>query len=271
MQIVQVVLFAIGTAAMVRAWRASRGTALFHAVHWGIAAWAAWGLAIFLRAALADAGAGIAHPDPFAFIALCLTGCAGVAVLGARRPQAAAWNFVVVGLLAVMVLPLVENALIGTRSLDWVRIAFLSITLAIGMLNYLPTRFGPATLLAGLGCAAEIVGVVSPELLPDRGAADAIRLCVLAAPSLARARWPSRNAVGDLDRIWLDFRDRWGLVWGQRVREQFNRAAANAGWPATLTWLGFKHQQTPDAASRAAMRDTLLALLQRFIQVEAKK
>ena len=34
----------------------------------------------------------------------------------------------------------------------------------------------------------------------------------------------------------VSFRDSWGLMWSQRFREQFNRAAENAGWPITLRW-----------------------------------
>ena len=48
------------------------------------------------------------------YVALALTGCVAVAVLGARRPGAAAWNLVVGGLLVVLLLPLAEGALIGT-------------------------------------------------------------------------------------------------------------------------------------------------------------
>jgi hypothetical protein len=28
------------------------------------------------------------------------------------------------------------------------------------------------------------------------------------------------------------------MIWALRVREQFNRAAANAGWPVRLNWSG---------------------------------
>ena len=45
------------------------------------------------------------------YTALSLTGCAGVAVLGARRPGVGPWNFVLLGLLAVMLLPLAEGLL----------------------------------------------------------------------------------------------------------------------------------------------------------------
>ena len=82
-----------------RAWRANRGTALAHAVGWAVAAWAAW-LAAFLFGG--DGALG-------RYVALSLTGCAGVAVLGARRPHVGAWNFVVASLLAVLLLPVAQG------------------------------------------------------------------------------------------------------------------------------------------------------------------
>ena len=46
-------------------------------------------------------------------------------------PHVAAWNFVIVGLLAVMVLPLLENLLLGSRPIGPVRIGFLAVTLLV--------------------------------------------------------------------------------------------------------------------------------------------
>ena len=257
-------LFAAGFYPLYCAWVATRGASLFAAVHWGIAAWVAWGVM------LADVAPG--HPNPATFTALCLTGCAGVAVLGARRPQVVAWNFVVLGLLAAMLLPLVEMALLRAHTLDGIRIGFLAVTLGIGIVNYLPTRFGPAAFLLGLGCAGELIGVLADQPLPGGGEEHLIRLCWLAAPWLAWALGAPTGAQQDeLDSLWRSFRDRWGLVWGQRVREQFNRAAVNARWPVILGWSGFKFQQPADAATRAAACDTLLALLQRFVEAPRAK
>ena len=265
----QTLLFVFGAAACLRARVAVHRTALIHGVQWGMAAWCGWGLAIFLDGLTTLVPAS--NPSLPIYGALCLTGCAAVAVLGARRPQAAAWNFVVVGLLAVMFLPLAEEAIIGTHSLDWMRIAFLGVTLGIGLVNYLPTRFGPAAFLAAIACAAELIALAAPRGWQFSKEADMIRLCLLAAPGLALAMWrcfPSDQA-SELDRMWRDFRDRWGLVWAQRVREQFNRVAANAGWPVTLTWSGFTFQQQVDAATRAAIRDALSALLRRFVDAKS--
>ena len=85
MQQLCLALFAVGFYPLYRAWLATRRTSLFHAVHWGIAAWLAWGVTLM------DAVDG--HPNPATFLALSLMGCAGVAVLGARRPQSRRQEF----------------------------------------------------------------------------------------------------------------------------------------------------------------------------------
>src|SRR5262249_24210767 len=114
------------------AWRANRRTALCQALNWAWAAWAAW-----TATAVADATAATSG-DWLRYLALCLTGCAGVAVLGARRPGVGAWNFVVFGLLAVMLLPVAEGlVLTGSLHLDGLRIVFLGGTLAVVALNYM--------------------------------------------------------------------------------------------------------------------------------------
>src|SRR6266404_5962935 len=122
-----------------RAWQANRQTSLLQAVSWAIASWASWG------AALASA----AHWPSLAatascYFALSLTGCAAVAVLGARRPGVSAWNFVVAALLAVELFALAESTLTaGTLQLNFFRLACLAGPLAVGILNYLPTQLAP--------------------------------------------------------------------------------------------------------------------------------
>ena len=69
------------------------------------------------------------------------------------------------------------------------------------------------------------------------------------------------------DREWLLFRDRYGLLWGQRVREQFNQAARHAGWPVYLRWSGLRRTARDlalSAAEQEAIVDTLRAALKRF-------
>jgi hypothetical protein len=71
----------------------------------------------------------------------------------------------------------------------------------------------------------------------------------------------------EFDRLWLDFRDRYGLFWAQRLRDQFNRAAANAGWPAYLRWRGLRLRPgsaLPAPAVQTEMLGALRALMKRF-------
>ncbi len=253
-------VFLIGAYPLWRAWRANRYTSLCHAVAWAGAAWVAWGGMILV----AVASGGTCETGPAGYLALCLTGCAGVAVLGARRPGVGAWNFVIIGLLAVMLLPLAENILAQAASLDPLRIVFLAGTVAVVVLNYLPTRLASAGLLLGAGCALEIL-----RLAGQGDAAPFLSWWLLAlVPWAGQAAWWLRPVPpSEFDAVWLDFRDRFGFLWGQRVREQFNRSAANAGWPVILRWQGlrlFPGKALPDSATQETMVATLRALLKRF-------
>src|SRR5260221_8135366 len=92
-------LVAFGVAPLLTAWWANganwsyRPTALCHALAWATLAWLAW-----LWSATEGVADATYNSAEAAYISLALTGCAGVAVLGARRPGAAAWNAVVAGL-----------------------------------------------------------------------------------------------------------------------------------------------------------------------------
>src|SRR5277367_2109438 len=135
-----------------RAWRANRRTPLEHAVLWAVAAWLTWLLAFI------PGGDGTLER----YVALSLSGCAGVAVLGARRPHVGAWNFVVVSLLAVLLLPVAQGW--GRPALSPPYLGFLGATVAFGMLNYLPTRLLPAVLLFGTGAAAEFAKLCGVQM-----------------------------------------------------------------------------------------------------------
>jgi hypothetical protein len=257
------VLFLSGAYPLWRAWRANRHTSLLQAVNWAVVAWAAWGL-VLLAVPLRQAPAG----GPISYLALCLTGCAGVAVLGARRPGVGAWNFVVVALLAVMLLPLAESMVVGRSLQTGSRLVLLGCTLAVGVINYLPTRLGPAALFLAAGCAAEALTLATSDTRDGKLMVLTGRVLIALAPWVAftamRLRPPP---VSEFDRLWLDFRDRFGLFWGQRVREQFNHSAAHAGWPLYLRWRSLKWTagpSLPEAATQEAPVAVFRALLKRF-------
>jgi hypothetical protein len=236
---------------------------------WSFAAWAAW-VAALLLADLRPGGAEIL----LRYAALCVTGCAAVSVLGARRPGVGAWNFVVLALLAVMLLPIAEG--LGELHLDLLRLAFLAGTLAIGLLNHLPTRLARAMTALAIGCGLE-VALVSDRFatIPVLQRAALVSRCLLAvSPWFALADlWRRGNPSSPIDQVWLEFRDRFGLVWSQRVREQFNRAAAHADWPVVLSWSGLRLQPGRESLPEATQTEILAALralLKRFGPADAE-
>lgn len=244
------------------AWAANRRTSLAQAVAWAGLAWVGWLIAL-------TRGRGAFDPAVHRYVALGLTGCAAVAVLGARWPGAAAWNFVLLGLLAVFSPPVLAAVTAGHRlHLDFPHLLLLGGTLTVGVLNYLPTRLGPAASLLAVACAMEIAALTDGEgpRVPTLSAASAVLagLAPWAALLSIRTRPLPRS---EFDRTWLDYRDRYGLVWAQRVREQFNRSAANAGWPVILRWQGLRLQrgEMPDPATQEATVSVLRSLLKRFI------
>ncbi len=229
--------------------RANRSTSLVHATAWACAAWAGWLVASVLANEAASYGA------------LALTGCAGVAVLGARRPGAAAWDFVVAGLLVVLLLPLAEAAALDTPPQPGTfRTVFLAVLLGTTVINYLPTRLAAAAGLIGVGCGWQLADVLS-----GRAGNEAAGWCVGLAPWFGwLGLWCGPRAASACDRLWRDFRDRYGLVWSQRLRDQFNRAAANARLGVELGWTGLRGATTSAGGPESPAYETLAALMKRF-------
>jgi hypothetical protein len=259
------------------AWRANRHTTLRHALGWGWAAWITWGLALTWSELWPGSPAVLVR-----YVALCLTGCAAVAVLGARWPGVGAWHLVVLAQLGVLLLPVAEG--LGELHLDPLRLVFLGATLAVGVLNYLPTRLAAAVVSLAIGCGIEVWLLHSTAEQASRlERITPISRCVLAgSPWLALfAVRTGPTPLSQFDAIWIGFRDRFGLVWGLRVREQFNCAAGHAGWPVVLRWRGLRvkrgekgdrplaERETVPCFAAAEVVATLRALLKRFVRYES--
>jgi len=230
------------------AWRSNAHTTLRPTLTWALVAWAAW-------------WNHAVHEGPLtAYAALTLTGAAFVAVLGARRPGVVAWNFVVAGFLVVAWLGWAEGLLTGGGlKLGPVRLGLIAAVWLTGTGNYLltPSCLGGLALLAAGGLAFEHLRIGHP-------AGSVTLACSLAgvAPWLAwlGLTWRPVPATAP-DQEWQQFRDRFGAIWALRLAEQFNRAAANAGWPVRLGWFGF---QPPGAIQFDEGADALAALQRRF-------
>lgn len=240
---------------LAQALRANRSTTLRQSLLWAFLAWMAWAGVAWSRVLRPQAGEPLAT-----YAALCLTGCAGVAVLGARRPGVTAWNFVVGGLLAVLYLPILNGQ--GGLRLEPAQVLFLTATLAISFLNYLPTRLASGAILAAAGCSWEMMRLMGwlSAVIPWLGPLLLALAPWAAWAGLARQ---SPNATA-FDRVWLAYRDRFGFVWGQRMREQFNRAAHHAGWPVVLRWQGLQSTTDHPPLDSEQLLAMLQAVLKRF-------
>jgi hypothetical protein len=231
--------------------RSNRTTTLFHAVLWAVAAWLGWILAAASQTEFAD------------HFALALTSCAGVAVFGARRPGLAAWNFVVLGLLVVLLLPLGEAAALGTPlRVGTIRTVFLASLIGTTVINYLPTRLVVGAVLISVGATWDLACLASEQPVDE-----IVMWCVGFGTWLAWICVTLRPATANAcDRLWRSFRDRFGLVWSQRVREQFNRATVNAGLDVELRWTGMRTRAggQPNGELNASAFRILAAIVQRF-------
>jgi hypothetical protein len=245
---------------LIRCWRRQRRASLRHAVLWFAAAWLGWFMAFLIPSFELP-------PAPWRYLALCLTAGALVAVLGARQPGMGAWNFVVAGLLAILSLPLVEQPWSSPQwRLDEPRTLFLAGILAVGIVNYLPTRWVLVAAAGGLWAGTELWHLVqAPEAGPS------IVMAILFAALVWSACDRKPEAAGEFDALWLAFRDSYGLVWGLRVEEQFNHAAQHARLPVRLKWNGMV--TLTDAAIDEHVRQealrTLEAVLKRFVTSSA--
>jgi hypothetical protein len=232
------------------AWWGNRRTSLVHALSWALAAWTCWCGFILLDG-----------PGASGYLAVCLTGCAGIAVLGARRPIVGAWNLVLMGLLAVLLLPLGEQAMLGTPLLDPLRLIFVGGTLAVSVMNYLPTRLALPVLGVGVASAVELLVLadgISPAVLTPAAPWLLAAACWIGWALMRR----TDSGRAEFDRLWL---------WGQRVREQFNQAAKHADWPVILRWSGLRRtaRDRPLAAqTQTEIVETLRAMLRRFGEPE---
>jgi hypothetical protein len=230
-----------GVAALIWRLPTIRGTTL-------VAPWC-WSLLVLMSLTASEIVIGISGTPALAwtaqlrFAAAMTTICPVMALLGAKRPQNIGWQFVVISLFAILCLPSIEWLLFGGVSeIHSARFWFLTILIALGVLNGLPTRFWPSSLLYSAGQAMLLVPFLNEHELFERFPAPVIGLSAIVLAWLAMAAdWPRpRTAQSRLDRVWLDFRDSFGAVWALRVAERMNASSAMYGWPVTLAWRGFQ-------------------------------
>ncbi|MCS7014538.1 MAG: hypothetical protein NZM42_00290 [Gemmatales bacterium] len=261
-----------------------RHSALKHALVWSMVALAA-------NLLIAVSGMGGNRTFPWRYLGLVAGSCVPISILGARYPGASAWDFVVASFVAMAMLPVLEQPWHSPEwRLDGVWSLLLAIILAVGWLNYLPTRL--AWVVTGLAWT----GYWQLALIGTKTAREAltgwadwcstaglwwaavsgavvtrqrrIEICNDGAPRLGISTSGSTcTDWGILQQLWREIRDGWGLVWAWRVREMLLNAARHAHLPGELTWSGFRwpcaegSALAVNSADRSRPHDTRSALM----------
>jgi hypothetical protein len=258
------------------AWNASRGTELRAALLWA---------AVALAVAIVSQGLACSEPleggrswsGHATYVSVMATLAALISVLNARAPGGGAWALLMGLMVLVFLIPWLEGAGLGRApgGLERLRLdspwtIFYWLVVLAGVTNYLPTRYGPAAVVLGVGFGVEYLGLTRLSWAPVSRAAvwSVFPWCLAAAAGLAgfASRRPARGA-GRLESAWFFFRDHWGVVWGLRVMERFNRSASALGWPARLAWQGLVPEE-PGSPLPAEAESTLKSLIRRFVTPE---
>ena len=254
--------------------RTLAGTTLLASCWWGIAAV----VSVAACELIVGLGGASGSNSPLRFVAAVATFCPAMSVLGARRPHHGAWQFIVLSLWFVLALPAAEVFFLQrgqTLEIHAARSWFLLGLLVVGVANALPTRCWLAALLWGCGQAV-LVGEYLPFVHRSLGTAGALTgLALLCGSAAANCLGlPNRRNVDPWNRLWLDFRDLFGALWGLRILERINATmpAPDRGW--LLTWSGFHtphHERVEDSLSPdelLALRQNTFNLLRRFVSPE---
>jgi hypothetical protein len=255
--------------------RQVRGTTLVAPWVWGaISVATVAGVESFL--ALAGTNAAAWAPA-LRYAAAMSTFCPIVALLGAKRPQNVGWQWIVLSLWAILCQPGIEWLLFGgVAEIHPARFWFLMVLVFVGSTNGLGTRNWLASAFFCCGQFLLLLPYFSaqPVMAADRAASWGLLslllwgVCLLITDHRAR-RIAIRSDGNRLDRVWLDFRDAFGVVWSLRIVERMNTSATMYDWPVTLTWHGFEsrasatHVDTP-----SIVEESFRTLLRRFVSPE---
>lgn len=225
-------LWSVGAGVLARAAWQLRSTTLLAALFWAGVAWCFLGIRFLLPL----------EPQAYLhYVSGVLIVVPVLAALGAKRPQNGAWQFIVLTLVGVLLLPVLQGWAYGDLVphvhplFRWLVIAHI----VLGVGNYIVTRHWLSAVMFGCGAARiEISQRSNIWTAWDDGVFEAlVSFTIALVCAWLVSRRAAKRGLG-LQRLWLDFRDAYGAVWALRVAERLNAAAKQHGWPVEFTWGG---------------------------------
>lgn len=275
--VIVVVGLVLAWLALHRARRAVRATTLHSAWLWAVSTLALWTVSWASDHGLRVISSSVADHLWYASAVLAL--CPLIAVLGSRRPGTRVWTwFIQFPLLFVLGWPVLSLWLQGSEvrglQLETPQLAAYLLVLIMGAGNYCGTRFTLPILCYAAACATLVVScsVSCPVWMADRGWTRlwATGLLVLAIGLANRSGSPVSRATSRFDRLWFDFFDTFGVVWGRRIQDRVNFIARKEQWPARLelhgvVWADMSAGSADRPATEARIEQAFRWLLRRFV------
>jgi len=255
--------------------RKLRDTTLMAAAYWGVASIVSIS-AVEAVVALSSDDIRAGWITPLRFATALTSFCPAMAVMGAKRPQHHAWQFVVLSLWIILALPVVEVLALPAVSRLEIRDArswFLLLLLVLPIGNYLLTRYAVPAILLGIAQCGLLGGYlpmvpvlpVAPVFFVESAVTVSMGLTLLALILVELGIARHRRSIFVMDRLWLEFRDRFGAVWALRVAQRFNATAEDRQWPARLTWFGSVNTAGEPMALSAEETKLMRSLMVRFV------
>jgi hypothetical protein len=266
--IVSLVLCALAVTALWRLRRVTAGTTLVAPWCWAFAAVAAMTCAAVAAARDASSAA------TYRYLAGAMLLAPPMALLGAKRPQDRAWQWIVASLLLLAAIPVGQQWLYRPGGMLQVEPAwqwFLLVIATFSVINHLPTAHCVSALLYGVALHALLGEQFPAWLRAPYGEAELVALsCIAVAAWLAgRKRQNAKRSL--FDRQWLDFRDAYGATWALRVMERFNASARTGDWGVHLTWSGFVNAEATPAELPEAAEQSWRNLMRRFLATNQRE
>lgn len=231
---------------LLRARSVTHRTTLVAAWAWSLMAVTAW-TAVWLAAKLTSVSNNVGIVDQLWYAVAILTPTPLLAVLGARRPRVNTWNaFVLLPYVIVFGVPAIHawsgDGHISTLQVEPPFVFGYLFVIVMGTGNYFGTKYTGAGLCLGVALLLLFAPYSSavPESFPDKTTSREWATGLLAV-GVVWAYWKSQSKyvpTGEYDRLWLDFRDRFGIVWAKRVMDRWNKAAKTGQWNVQLELYG---------------------------------
>lgn len=164
-----------------------------------------------------------------------------ISVLGAKRPQAVVWNYIVASLWVVLLMPALEVLLLKPQ--QTFEIYAFGPWMIGGLILYTAIHYaGTGMALTGLVVACAQLVYLSPHLPIDpffrlEFVQSWAAYLLLAGAVLGLAGCPRRNGDAFL-LIWSQFKCGYGTAWALRIIQRLDELQVRHDWCVRLSWYG---------------------------------